>query len=130
MSEAVLILQRAAGAYGGQIIMFARKLEKAPDGSEDQRAAQHNLDTLMLRVADIHAALRTLGAPYEPVSDGPDGDLPDLRGGGGGDVSSAFDPDRLETEEPDLRESAGGVAQDPPAGSGGSLGDAQNEGAT
>jgi hypothetical protein len=133
MSEAVLILQRAVAAYGAQVRLFTRKFEKAADGSDEARAAQHNIDQCKVRVLDIEAALRTLGAPYEPLPDRPpDGGLSDLRSGGleRGGLSPPADGRGLEAKELDLREGAGGVARDAPAGSGGSLGDAQNEGAT
>lgn len=72
MSEAMMLLTRAAGAYGQQVTMFARKLEKATPGTDEARAAQHNIDQCKARVADIGAALKALQQRGFVMSEQPD----------------------------------------------------------
>ena len=62
MSEALNLLTRALGGYNTEAAIQRRKLEKAVPGSDEARAAQHNIDTLAGRTADIQAALVMLGA--------------------------------------------------------------------
>lgn len=76
MSEAVLILQRAAGAYAQQVRMFQRKLEKVESGSDEARAAQHNIETCRGRVLDVQTALGILQERGITMSEQPDEPVP------------------------------------------------------
>lgn len=72
MSEALLILQRAHAAYGSQLRMYERKLEKAEPGSDEERAAQHNIETVKVRMRDLAgavAAFQEMGFLAPPPSD-------------------------------------------------------------
>ena len=94
MSEAVLILQRARGAYTSEIRICDRQLEKAEKASEQARALDQRRLTLEHQLADIDYALEVLSQ-----------------------ANLDLDYARPKTGPPptDLREAAPSVAAGPPA---------------
>jgi hypothetical protein len=77
MSEAVLILQRARGAYASEIRICDRKLEKVEKGSDQGLALDQRRLTLEHQLADIDTALGVLNAAGLDVThEQPDPDRP------------------------------------------------------